>query len=190
MFKISALQTNHRFLQMKPQKRKNIAESIVKMEKCEAINVQARSFLESSRGLKNARPSRGRRSCSWGGYTRHRRAHIKNIFRGPARAAAGWTLVLIYQARSILFRRLRLFGNHPERPSTSFLLFLTTTTLSNISKLEPREDEDKPHVDITWKIRGVSLYRCDFYLIILPSIPPFGSYSLRNPLLSRFSAGF
>lgn len=87
--------------------------------------------------------SRGWCFCRKRGYIHRRRARIKNIFRGPARAAAGWTLILIYQARSILFRRLRLFGNHPERPSTFFLLFSRrrpplSQISSNLESLERR----------------------------------------------------
>lgn len=122
--------------------------------------------------------SRGWCFCRKRGYIHRRRARIKNIFRGPARAAAGWTLILIYQARSILFRRLRLFGNHPERPSTFFLLF--SRRRPPLLKYPPTwnhwKDEDKPHVDITRKIRGVPRY--DFCLIIRSFIP-FSSLKFR-----------
>jgi hypothetical protein len=110
--------------------------------------------------LRNSASNRGWYSCRDAGTSTAGGWRIKNIFRGLARAAAGWTFVVIYQARSILFRRLRLFGNLLGRPSTSFLLFspppsrsLSLFSLRRLhsqisSKLEHRQDVDKPVVDV------------------------------------------
>lgn len=111
--------------------------------------------------LRNSTSSRGWYSCRDAGTSTAERRRIKNIFRGLAGAAAGWTFVVIYQARSILFRRLRLFGNLLGRPPSScfppsplslfsplFSLSLRRLHSQISSKLEHRQDVDKPVVDV------------------------------------------
>lgn len=107
--------------------------------------------------LRNSASTRGWYSCRDADTSIAGRRRIKNIFRDPAATAAGWTFVVIYQARSILFHRLRLFGNLPGRPSTSscslpppaYLSLSLRQLHSQISpKLEHRQDVDKPVIDV------------------------------------------
>lgn len=119
--------------------------------------------------LRNSASSRGWYSCRDAGTSTAGGRRIKNIFRGPVGAAAGWTFAVIYQARSILFRRLRLFGNLPARPSTSFpqlslFLFLLPLCLSLCDytlKYPPSWNISKMWISQTLEIRRVlAHYTC------------------------------